>query len=190
MSENNPTIKKCCPKCGFPFIIPNVKIGPSQILTCKACCQSSPYSQWRTWGGGTQEEPKTQYGHAPGVNTSACHEEIASLHMTSPSDKIINLKLGRNVIGRYAPSSKADIQIDTPDRNVLSREHAVIDVKEVNGKYIYKFSLYKERVNETKVAGKKIAYGDALYLKPGDIIELPSVIMFFKEPDRDETTFK
>ena len=186
---SNDKIKKCCPKCGFPFIIPDGVIQPNLLITCKACGAKSPFAAWNTWKGKT-EEPGTQYVIGGQTTSRPTSDEMAVLKLAGPEVKCFPLKLGKNVIGRYSASSGADIQIDTDQMHTMSREHAIIEVSEANGKYWYKFSLYKEKLNETKVAGMKLTFGDKLYLNSGDKINLAGTELEFRISQVDATSIE
>lgn len=186
-----------CPMCGAPNGIAEAPSKPDKaFVTCRACKERTPYLRWRQAGAPVppkpkpvQTEPITEYGGGLGVKREAVRDQVAFLKMLAPVAKRYELKPGKNVIGRYSPASSADIQIDTADNKRMSREHAVIEVKEVSGKYMYKFSLCKARINRTVVGGQEIAYGDSLYLKPGDILELPDAALVFDVQDPEGTVF-
>ena len=186
-----------CPMCGAPNGIAAAPSNPDKaFVICRSCKEKTPYLRWRQVGESpqpksqqAQNEGATQYGGGFKVNPKVVREQMAYLKLLSPAAKRYDLKPGRNVIGRYSASSSADIQIDTADNRHMSREHAVIEVKEVAGKYMYKFSLCKERINRTLVAGQEVAYGESLYLNPGDRLELPDATLVFDVQDADGTIF-
>lgn len=98
------------------------------------------------------------------------------------------LKMGRNVIGRKASSSKADIQIPCAD-NIISREHIVIDVEQAPGQAAasHTLSLFKEVKNRTMFRGAAMKFGESHALGDGDIIHLPGKEVVFSIPDEDKT---
>ena len=62
-----------------------------------------------------------------------------------------------------AAKSEAGIQIYTADSRAMSREHIVIDVKNVPGKgFVHTLSLYKEKVNPTFIGSEPLVYGDRI----------------------------
>ena len=98
------------------------------------------------------------------------------------------LKVGRNVIGRKATASTADIQIPTAGGKHMSREHLVIEVKKVAGKgFVHYASLYKEKVNVTTINDELLEYGDSIVLKSGDKLKLLDVTILFEIPDDEGT---
>lgn len=97
------------------------------------------------------------------------------------------LKMGRNVIGRKATSSKADIQIPCDD-NIMSREHIVIDVEQTPGQGVsHTLSLYKEVKNRTCFGSEEMKFGEKRQLCDGDKIHLPGCDVIFSIPDEDKT---
>lgn len=105
------------------------------------------------------------------------------------STEPFQLKKGRNVIGRKATSSGADIQIPTGNSKTVSREHLVIDVKDIPGAGITHYvSLYKENVNRTFIGPEQLMPGDVIKLKSGDIIRLHDITLKFEIIDPDATT--
>lgn len=147
-----------CPKCGKYFALKNEPTDINVMVRCLACRESAPYYQLISVKEEIVSKPPRQ---------------LPVLRLISPTHMVYYLKVGQNVIGRYAASSKADIQIDTTPFKHISREHAVVEVKEVNGNYMCYFSLHKKEINDTYVSNRKVAYGDSVCLTPGDRLLLP-----------------
>lgn len=100
------------------------------------------------------------------------------------------LSPGRNVIGRKASASSANIQLDTGENHRVSREHIVIEVKKIPGKgFVHYLSLYKERVNPTFLNKVSMMFGDCMVLKNGDIISLPNFDIVFELHESEGTDF-
>lgn len=94
--------------------------------------------------------------------------------------QIFSLSPGRNVIGRRALHSNANFQIDTGVERRMSREHLVVDVKQVPGKgYVHSVSLYKAEVNPTFVGNERLLPGDHIILSAGTVINLPGAVLEF-----------
>lgn len=148
-----------CPKCGKYFALKNEPTDINVMVRCLACSESAPYFQLKS----VEEE----------VVISKPPRRLPVLRLISPTNMVYYLKVGQNVIGRYAATSKADIQIDTAPLKHISREHAIIDVKEANGNYMCCFSLHKKEINDTYVSDRKVLYGDSVCLNPGDRLFLP-----------------
>ena len=72
----------------------------------------------------------------------------------------------------------------------MSRNHLVVEVKKVPGKgFVHCVSLYKDKVNETKVNDTQLEYGDCVVLKNGDLLRLPDATLVFEIPDDEKTDF-
>ena len=160
-----------CPKCGKHFALTQEPVNPSVNVRCLACNEDTPYSQLRPVQESVMKEPaqKTiiqQQGHP-----------LPVLKLISPSNDAFTLKAGRNIIGRFAPTSHADIMIDTGHLKHISREHAVVEVKEEMGKYVCYFSLYKKEINDTYVSDTKVSFGSSIRLKSGDRLQLPDNVI-------------
>lgn len=176
-------IKIKCPWCNAVL---SVKDSPDNVVksvTCPICKKVSKFSEFRTVNQ-RSEEDCTQYGF---VTPKQENNTVGSI--ISPTDGHVHqLNIGRNVIGRKASNSSANIQIDTGSSKRMSREHIVVDVKDVPQKGMTHYvSLVKEKVNETYVAGQRLSYGDCIILKHGDKLELPDCTLVFEIPDADAT---
>ena len=97
---------------------------------------------------------------------------------------------GRNVVGRMANSSTADIQIpDLTGQRRMSRSHLVINVLKENGRFVHYASLNSPSVNRTCVNNMPLIYGQQVLLHSGDIIDLPGESIRFEtiENNQEET---
>ena len=62
----------------------------------------------------------------------------------------------------------------------MSREHLVIEVKDVDGRgTVYQASLYKRNVNPTFINKEQLTFNDCVILHEGDIIDLPDASLKF-----------
>lgn len=175
------TIRIKCPKCGVVLKIkPNANLKDKNI-TCPVCKESSPFIAYKAIQEkkeqGTDYYERTKYEQKyTKRSTEFAKAPIGKLKV---SETYYMLNLGRNIIGRKAEASKADIQI--PAGNRVSREHLVIDVKEVGSiGFVHYISLYKERVNDTFVNENILEFGDCLILKHGNQIHLPDLTITFE----------
>ncbi len=92
-----------------------------------------------------------------------------------------NLSPGRNVVGRMAQTSTADIQIpDTTGSKRMSRSHFVINVLKENGQYVHYASLIRPDVNATFVNNMQLIYGQQVRLFSMDVIYLPDESLQFQ----------
>lgn len=182
-------------KCPFDGAVLAVKYFPGieqKNVTCPICKNKYPFTQFRqvspnaeSYSGGGYNpngvDPKTE------TELPECNYTLGKIVIPG-SNESYQLKPGRNVIGRKASKSVADFQINTGSGRMTSREHIIIEVKNVPGKgFVHYLSLFKERVNPTRVSGQPLLYGDCIILSHGDVISLPDVDVKFVIPDDDET---
>lgn len=183
-----------CPNCSAIMTV-KVHTGMENIMMkCPVCQEKAPFSSYKKET--KDKDDSTEYASD---NTTIPMTElgddikfiIGELTILDSHLDPFKLKPGRNIIGRKANSSKADIQIPLKDNQLhISREHLIIDVKRVDKiGYIHNISLYKDKVNDTFINDEKICYLDSLRLTHGDIIKLPdNVNLMFIIPDKEGTT--
>ncbi len=166
-------IKIKCPFCGAVLAAKSKPGLEKKIIPCPVCKQKAPFSKFEKIVKSNRES--TQIG---GLNINTVIGKVTVL----PNGESFQLREGRNVLGRTAGSSNADIHL--PGSNRMSREHLIIDVRDVPGKgFVHYASLYKKETNETSIGHAKIEYGDELILKDGDIINFPGVDVIFEMPN-------
>lgn len=188
-------------KCPFDGAVLTVKNQPgieTKNVTCPICKHKYPFTQFkRVIATPGNDDPDTEYpGQYPGERTRYSEDtevndnpnfNIGMLVHEGPG-KRFRLKPGRNVIGRKAQKSQADIQIDTADKRAMSREHIVIEIKnEAKQGFVHYISLAKEKVNKTFVGGEQMYFGDCLILSDGVEIKLPDATLRFVIPDDEDT---
>ncbi len=174
-----------CPKCGKYFALKREPAVADVRVRCLACHAFTPYSHLIPVMGNVQSVPDED-----DVKPKQEHL-VPVLRLISPKSRTYYLKTGRNVIGRYAISSTADIQIDTGPLKHISREHAIIEVTEENGEYMCYFSLYKKEINDTYVSDKKVLYGNSVCLVEGDTLKLPdNTVLKYELEEEDGTSIE
>lgn len=193
-------IKIKCPNCGAVLAVKMQSGIENKKVTCPVCNESALFKDYKkvtpkinsddTQYPGSSEE-STDYKEDTELGGIKSNNITGHLKAISGTTGVFQVNLGRNVIGRKASSSKANIKIPvSSEKNRLSREHIVIDVKNVPGKgLVHYLSLYKERLNDTFLNKVKIEYGDCLVLNHGDVLELPDVRLRFEIPDEDMTEY-
>lgn len=192
------SIKVKCPNCGAVLILKKTAGIENKQLTCPVCKEASPYHAFKQLADKKKEE-ETVYPYAHGAPSGVSDEEptgtasdgenytLGTLRIPGLGEAV-RLKVGRNVIGRQANASSADIRIPTGESKRMSREHLVIEVKKVPGKGLVHYaSLFKMKSNATFVNGEALEYGDCVVLRSGDVLDLPDVSVRFEIPDADET---
>ena len=190
-----------CPWCSAVLSVKNQPGLERAMLTCPVCSRKQPFTSYKKHEPKKAPSPNTKY---PGMDDSETNINLGGMGGMQASNNTASMIIGQltvdgtsikfplsegmNVIGRQAASSKASIQIPTGSNQHLSREHLVIEVKKVPMKgMVHYISLYKEKVNPTKVGNQDLMYGDKIILNNGDIISLPDVKLRFEIPDEDST---
>lgn len=193
-------LKVKCPFCSAVLAV-NYQPGiENKRLSCPLCKHSNVFGAFRpVTANQYQEDDSTRYPGTLGGDdaklpdsmskTADTRNLILGVLVRIPSLERYQLKHGRNVIGRRAQASKADIQMETGENRRISREHIVIEVKNIPVKgLVHYISLFKERVNKTFIGKEELLFGDAVILKSGDVIKLPDLDLRFEIPDDDATT--
>lgn len=176
---NLETVSIKCPHCGAKLRAKMTAGLEQKNVTCPVCKERSPFTAF------IKEEPKvenlsTDYGVAIEKNQSS---RLGHIRILDDENSIkFELKLGKNVVGRKAAASNADIQIPLPAGcNKVSREHFVIEViKTETDSYKHCISLFKQKVNETFVEDVELEYGICLVLNHGDKIKMPGISLIFE----------
>lgn len=186
-------------KCPFDGTILSVKNQPgieNKTVTCPICKNSYPFKDYKKVVPGMQQQaPAPGYGgFNPGMHDDGGHTELPTMNQiigrlnVRETGDVFQLRPGRNIIGRRAQQSQADFMIDTGAGRQMSREHIIIDVKNVPAKgFVHYISLFKEKVNDTFVGNDRLYYGDCLVLAHGDMIKLPDATIKFELPEEDAT---
>lgn len=169
------TIQIKCPCCGAVLAVKKQPGIESKSVTCPVCKQKSPFAAFGR-PSGKKDEDKTVYPGEVSANVNA------GMLVKPGTGERFALKEGRNVIGRKSSVSSSDIQIPLPNEmKRMSKEHIVIDVKDVPGRGLVHYaSLYKEKVNPTAVNGEPLAFGECVVLNDGDRLNLPDADLIFK----------
>lgn len=185
-----------CPWCSAVLSVPNQPGIEGKNVTCPVCKHKTSFTNFIQVRNRVEEPTEypgqgedTRYGGEEATELPQQQLVIGRLNVL-PVGPHFQLTSGRNVIGRKATASSADIQISTGESKLMSREHLMIEVKRVAGKgFVHYLSLFKEKVNRTCINNDVLEYGDCVILKHGDIIHLPGLDLKFEMPDSDETDF-
>lgn len=190
-------IKVKCPYCSNMLKVrAKSRTGIENVqMMCPVCKQKFPFKQCVKVADSDDDtkykdgEDRTHLGETANQKSTE-NSVIGILTVQGNGKETYNLKIGRNVVGRKASASTADIQIATAENRRMSRKHVVIEVKKIAGRgMVHYISLYKERLNPTFIGNEKMEYGDVLELNDGDIIRLPDCNLKFEIPDEEGTQF-
>lgn len=190
-------IKIKCPCCGAILAVKRLAGIEQKNIVCPVCRESSAFTAFRQVVDMPHEntrypdEEKTRPNFGEETDLGDRPNLVPGvLRVMSASVPEFRLKTGRNVIGRASSASTADFRIPTPESNRMSREHLVIEVKKVPGKGLVHYaSLYKQRVNDTRINGERLEYGDCVVLHDGDTLRLPDAVLRFEIPDDRERKY-
>lgn len=194
-------LKIKCPCCGVVLTVKNQPGIEQKSITCPVCKETSPFGSFKQPVMNKAQVEHTQYpsdkqhpGSHEETHVNQAQNEpnftLGELFVEGSQLPPFRLKAGRNVIGRKATASSADLQIPVLEGNRMSREHLVIEVKKIPGKgFVHYASLYKEKVNATSINDIRLEFGDSVILQHGDTLRLPDVTLRFEIPDGESTGF-
>ncbi len=129
---------------------------------------------------------KSTFGTSRHTTDSGEGASVGRLVVVSTSMPF-QLTAGRNIIGRMATGSVANVQIPCEGR-LVSRDHLLIEIENETGKgLVHYVSLNKQQVNPTYVGDVLLEYGNKIVLKHNDIIKLPGMEVRFELPDEEGT---
>ena len=201
---NTKQIKVKCPCCGAILAVRLQQNIESKNLRCPVCRESSPFRLFRTLEDRDRSSDDSTIYPTEKSNNNSVEKAVPNENenyilgelqveidegATGREKMRLRLKPGKNIIGRKANESSADIMIPLPPEcRKMSREHLLIEARKVSGKgFIHCVSLYKKQVNDTFINNEKLEYGDCIVLKNGDILRLPDAHIYFLIQDQDKT---
>ena len=157
-----------CPVCKSTLEVKNSKNEQSKIIKCPSCA-----SQLRVkfeMEEPLDADPGTEYDSEDSGKT-----EFASKQKGNKAYLVFNgtryeLSEGRNIVGRKAKSSTADVQIDTDDL-YMSRLNTIINVKKT-GLGLTVSIANCENKNPILVGKERLQDNDEIVLKNGDTITM------------------
>lgn len=186
------TINIKCPFCNTVMKVASQPGIENMKVECPVCHRKEPFTSYK------QVVLKQNLPNADSDTTTSLNPGGAGAQNNRPGSltllstgETFDLREGVNIIGRKASVTQATIQIPTGNSLKMSREHLVINVKNIPGKgFVHYVSLAKERVNPTFLGTERIEYGDSLILTNGLTLRLPDATLVFKiDTDNERTTF-
>lgn len=155
-----------CPQCGVILEVKNSKNEAVKNFSCPGCHASLSVTFHK-------EEIDDSITRLPDRKV-----EHASLPMLISNGQAFQLSPGRNIVGRKACTSVADIQIQTDDR-LISRHHALIMIdEEPSGGYRARLTNYKNK-NLTRVNGVDVVDDDEVILEDGATLLMGATVLTF-----------
>lgn len=172
-----------CPWCTAVLKIKYVPGIEGKKIKCPVCGQTSPFPDFTVVDGAALLKPNPNPVQRPTpkpVGGEATQIAGAGALVDTATGMRYPLKEGRNIVGRKAVGSQADVSIDTRGMMRMSRKHLLIDVKrKPNGQYAYQVSLAQSLVNPTSVNKQLLQYGDVVYITDGATLDLPDCTLRF-----------
>ena len=181
-------IKIKCPTCGKVLRLNETPNINAASFTCPICGERHLVGDCQRYYPAPQvmgPSEDTRYGTTPSPQTGSEETRTATAPQGKPGlledagGMSYSLSLGINTIGRKASSSTATVQIATTDRT-MSRNHAIIEVRDAGGQLIPLFRNAANK-NPSRLNGVLVAQGDQLILNNGDRIQLGNTILTFKK---------
>ena len=185
-----------CPNCSVVLDVKNSKNETLKLITCPSCKaelqvkfapQQAPL-QAHTFIA-TPKSPSRQ-GYDYGATQLVGRKDDGSTQLASPTGKTMKAELcfrgvsypldeGKNIVGRMASTSQANVQIATDDR-YMSRQHVAITLSTLpDGSTKAVLSNYQNK-NTTAVDGQPVETGDAIRLTDGNRITMGRTTVIFK----------
>lgn len=182
-----------CPKCGVVLDVKNSKNEEVKQIICPSCktilqvkfqLQQEPMEAKTFYA--PPKRPMADNGVTQLVGGSFGATQLVMSPKKEVSKAILQfggvsypLEEGRNIIGRKASTSKANVQIETADR-YMSRQHCSITVTTLSdGTKKAVLSNYQNK-NQTTIDGQPIETGDTIRLTDGNSITMGHTTITFK----------
>ena len=173
------TKKIQCPSCGVLLEVRNSKNEAVKIIECPQCGtqlrvrfpqKDDSVMDARTFIAGMDIGGETI---VPGVSPKTAAKAIIVCEGNT-----YELHEGRNIVGRKASTSTADVQLLVADR-YMSRLNAIVCVRKAGDKLLVTIANYKN-VNPVKVGAVTLLDGDEVLLEDGDEIIMGTTKMRLK----------
>jgi pSer/pThr/pTyr-binding forkhead associated (FHA) protein/predicted RNA-binding Zn-ribbon protein involved in translation (DUF1610 family) len=169
--NETPTINKAtfmCPNCKEKHIVGNCqRYTPAPPKPAAPSAEETRYAGYKS---GTLSGDETLVGAPPQPKVGMLVDSNGAAYQ---------LAIGFNTIGRKASSSTAFVQIPTDDRT-MSRNHAVIEVRNAGGQLLH---ILKNGANKNPSYHNNmlVGPGDQLILNNGDRLKMGNTVLTFKK---------
>lgn len=185
-----------CTNCGVILNVRNSKGEAVKIITCPECKSQLKVNFPPTASKEPLEAKTVLVGTAPTgesptvLGGAGCAQSGATQYDPKPSQqkqyflflngKRYPLSAGRNVVGRKASSSDAQVQIETSDL-YMSRRHVCIEVVRLGDGSSKVLISNDKNKNETYVNGTLLNAGDRVVLTSGAKIKMGDTVVTYQE---------
>lgn len=154
-----------CPECRVVLRIKTAP-RPDQTITCPKCGRRYPFSEYVP-----VRLVKRADARQSATTRPQSDDTVLPPRRPAPRPAVIvfagvsyKLRPGRNVVGRWATTSTADIQLPDSSR-FMSREHFLIEVSQAPDGFRYTISPVKDVFQPTSVDGRPLIAGQSLPLR-------------------------
>ena len=168
-----------CPACGVVLEVKNTMNEAVKIITCPQC-GASLRVRFQQQAANEPLDARTHLaGSGGGYETQlVMGKSTEGKAFIVCEGKQYELQEGRNIVGRKAKSSTADIQLDVDDL-YMSRQNAMMNVYKTSGVVTVTISCYKNK-NSIIIGKKELLNGDELVLSNGDEFTMGATRMTMK----------
>lgn len=166
-------MKVKCPHegCGTVMTIPDTPGIADRMLTCPVCGYRNKVAVFIAEMNKPADEDNTE------VCISDTDDSIGALKVEG---FVYALEEGKNIVGRKAASSLADVQLEVTD-NYMSRKHVCISVTKKSDGYQHRIENLNAK-NLMAINGTQIQMGEIVVLNYGDVIRLGKTNVQFVRP--------
>ena len=178
--NETPTINKAtftCPNCKEKHVVGNCqRYTPAPSKPAAPSADETRYGNMAS--APSQGGDETRYAGGDETLVGAPPQPKVGMLVDS-NGAAYQLAVGFNTIGRKASSSTASVQIPTDDRT-MSRNHAVIEVRNAGGQLLH---ILKNGANKNPSYHNNmlVGPGDQLILNNGDRLKMGNTVLTFKK---------
>lgn len=167
-----------CPSCGVVLEVRNSKNEEVKIINCPQCGTALRVRFQRQAEEAMDAETHIAEGNSGSETIIAGVKHSPGKVFIICEGKRYVLQEGRNIVGRKATTSTANVQLDVADL-YMSRHNAVVNVRKDGDYLLVTISNHKNQ-NPIKVGALQLMDGDIVVLGDGDIFTMGKTIMTLK----------
>ncbi len=185
MPEN---IKIKCPVCGAVLTVVSMPGIETKKIPCPICKTATKFTDYKKPTVKPVDDNDDETQTEGETEPADLNNYVIGKLQVSGSSTQYTLKIGKNIIGRKANSSTANVQIETTDKT-MSRSHSLIEVVKLSkGGYKHYFSNANNK-NATLVNNENVESDDKLILNGGEIIKMGNVVLKFTIAGGEDTDY-
>ena len=174
-----------CPVCGAILEALDDPANADKNVKCPNCNQRNKFKTFKR----IESAPAPVPSEDDETQVRTKREGTTGYLFDRATNRRYPLREGKQLVGRkpHKNPAKADVPIETTDQG-MSREHLYVDVMAGrDGRYHIYVSNAKNQ-NPTEINGVKLADGDKIGIRHGDVIKLcDTQLIYVSTPIEDET---